>query len=174
MTLYKKPLRDPQEVTLLLFTDLLLIVKQKRADFYQMIKLPIPLEESVFLDKPDTSSLTLSSASSVKHLFQIIHMQQEIHTFQTRSRTDKSTWLEVAEEQRLGFCLGYIEFEGLLLRDKADRSQMECILDDADSISITDTLKRTATMNESVSRGENESVSNAGMLFFWEIMKRDV
>jgi len=88
-------------------------------------------------------------------------MQQEIHTLQTRSKTDKSTWLSFAEDQRLLFCLSYCEFEGSILKDKADRSQMECILDDDDSISI-ETLKRTMTLGVHKERNDETSL-NASM-----------
>lgn len=55
MTYYKKGMREPADVTLLLFNDLLVIAKRKKPDHYLMFKPPIPLEEAVFLDKPDTS-----------------------------------------------------------------------------------------------------------------------
>jgi len=56
LTYYKKGVKEGQEVTLMLFSDLLIIAKMKRPDFYMMFKAPIPLEEAVFLDKPDTTS----------------------------------------------------------------------------------------------------------------------
>ncbi len=42
------------EVLVLLFTDLLLIVKVKKADQFQLMKPPIPFEAAVFLDKSDS------------------------------------------------------------------------------------------------------------------------
>lgn len=46
------------EILILLFTDLLLIVKVKKADQFQLMKPPIPFEAAVFLDRSDSEGKT--------------------------------------------------------------------------------------------------------------------
>lgn len=56
MTHYKKGMREPVEVTVMMFTDMVLITKMKKPDFFLLLKPPVPFEESVFLDKSDFQS----------------------------------------------------------------------------------------------------------------------
>lgn len=54
-------------------------------------------------------------------MFQIIHLQQEIHSLQTISAYDKNTWLREAEGIRAQFCTLHYDFERNLLHDAAER-----------------------------------------------------
>ena len=57
MTYYKKGMREPVDVTVMMFTDMVLITKMKKPDFFLLLKSPVPFEESVFLDKSDFQSM---------------------------------------------------------------------------------------------------------------------
>ncbi|TPX67721.1 hypothetical protein SpCBS45565_g03605 [Spizellomyces sp. 'palustris'] len=114
-TYLKKNTNGTVEVVVLFFTDLVLIVRPKKADTFILFKPPIPLEAAVFLDKPD--------AHGLKNVFQIIHLQQEIHSLQTISAYDKNAWLQEAETIRSRFCSIHYDFEHNILRDAADRYQ---------------------------------------------------
>ncbi|KAJ3340475.1 hypothetical protein HDU93_006943 [Gonapodya sp. JEL0774] len=93
--LYIRRASHPVEVTLLVFTDMMLLTRIKR-DQLVLFKQPIPLESTVFLDRPDTDD--------VKNAFQIIHMQQEIHLLQAMTAYDKNSWLQQTEVARSAFC----------------------------------------------------------------------
>ncbi|KAJ3124415.1 prolactin receptor [Nowakowskiella sp. JEL0407] len=100
----------PVEVVVMVFTDLVLITKLRKLDQFVLFKQPIPLESCVFLDKPDHDGM--------KNIFQIIHLQQEIHHIQAMSAFDKSTFLLKAEELRSNFCANYLSFEQSLMKEK--------------------------------------------------------
>lgn len=56
-TYIKKSTSGTLEVLVLLFTDLLMIVRTKKADSFTMVKQPMPYESVVFLDKPDSEGM---------------------------------------------------------------------------------------------------------------------
>lgn len=99
------------EVTVLFFSDLVLMVKSKKAESFVLFKPPIPLESIVLLDKPDTVEL--------KNAFQIVHIGSEIHTLVTNTAYDKNTWLQEAETIRAQFCAIHHQFEVNSMRDMA-------------------------------------------------------
>ncbi|KAI9004057.1 hypothetical protein BC832DRAFT_69814 [Gaertneriomyces semiglobifer] len=53
MTYIKKNTSSTVQVIVLFFTDMVMIVRQKKPDTFILFKPPIPLEAAVFLDKPD-------------------------------------------------------------------------------------------------------------------------
>lgn len=53
-TYIKKSTSGTVEVIVILFTDLILIVRLKRSDSFVLVKNPLPYESIVFLDKPDS------------------------------------------------------------------------------------------------------------------------
>ncbi|KAI9098738.1 hypothetical protein DFS34DRAFT_618767 [Phlyctochytrium arcticum] len=114
-TYLKKNTNGTVEVIVLFFTDLVLIVRSKKAETFLLFKQPIPLEAAVFLDRPD--------ADGVKNVLQIVHLQQEIHSLQTISTYDKNAWLLEVEGIRSRFCSIQYDFEHNILRDTADRYQ---------------------------------------------------
>ena len=122
----RKASPNPVDVTVFVFTDMVVIARQKKQDAYQMFKAPIPLESAVFLDKADVLGM--------KNVFQLIYLQQEIHTLQARSKTDKITWLNEAEDQRAFFCSSYINLESNLLRAKAETLKNGVSLSNEDTI----------------------------------------
>ncbi|KAI8816965.1 uncharacterized protein EV422DRAFT_267552 [Fimicolochytrium jonesii] len=107
-TYLKKNTNGTVEVSVLFFTDLLMIIRSKKAaDSYLLFRPPIPLEAAVFLDKPD--------ADGMKNIFRIVHLHQETHSFQAISAYDKNTWLTEAEAIRMQFCLLHYSHENNLL-----------------------------------------------------------
>ncbi|KAJ3034682.1 nucleolar protein net1, partial [Rhizophlyctis rosea] len=111
-TYLKKNTNGTVEVIVMFFTDMLLITRIKRLDNFLLFKPPIPLEAVVFLDKPDVPGM--------KNLFQVIHLQQEIHTLQSISSFDKNQWLQEAENIRAQFCSIHYRFEHTNMQDTAD------------------------------------------------------
>ncbi|KAJ3386906.1 hypothetical protein HDU92_002209 [Lobulomyces angularis] len=95
LTYIKKSTAGTIEVVVMLFTDLVLITRMKKQDQYQLLKLPLPFESVVFLDKLN---------SEQKKVFQIIHLQQEIHSLHAATAYDKNSWLQEAESLREKYC----------------------------------------------------------------------
>ncbi|KAJ3043426.1 hypothetical protein HDV00_005124 [Rhizophlyctis rosea] len=119
-TYLKKNTNGTVEVIVMFFTDMLLITRMKRPDNFLLFKPPIPFEAVVFLDKPD--------APGMKNMFQVIHLQQEIHTLQSISSFDKNQWLQDAENIRCQFSLIHYNFEHTNMRDAADRWRQPSLL----------------------------------------------
>ena len=129
------------EVVVLLFTDLLLIVRAKRQDLFILQKPPLPYESVVFLDKPDSDI--------GKKSFQIIHLQQEIYAFEAPTLYDKKIWLREAESLRISFCQLYYEAEvarGRIFDSEIDAEESE------------DQLIRNGTL-----KGQSESLIKSSM-----------
>jgi hypothetical protein len=89
-------------VIVFLFDDIILIAKVKKNGFV-LLKHPIPLEETMFIDKPDSDGL--------KNLFQIYHMPHEAYTLQGKSAYDKTSWMLEAESTRSMFCSMHYKME---------------------------------------------------------------
>jgi hypothetical protein len=53
----KKSTAGTVEVVVLLFTDLVLIIRTKKADAFVLLKNPMPYESIVILDKPDSDGI---------------------------------------------------------------------------------------------------------------------
>ncbi|KAJ3299582.1 Intersectin-2 [Borealophlyctis nickersoniae] len=102
-TYHKKNTNGTVEVVVLFFTDLILITRCKRPDQFLIFKPPIPIESCVVLDRPDQGGL--------KNSFQIIHLNQEIHSLQAISAYDKNTWLSDSENVRSQFSSIQLEWE---------------------------------------------------------------
>jgi hypothetical protein len=98
----KKSTTGTVEVLVLLFTDLVLIVRMKKADSFVLLKNPMPYESIVILDKPDSEG---------QKGCQIIHLQHEIHLLLASTVYDKNAWLQDAEALRVKFCSLFYEFE---------------------------------------------------------------
>lgn len=108
-TLFKKGGSTGIEVTVLLFNDLLLIVKHKKLSF-QLLKPPIPLEDVMFSDK-------IESGPNSKNLLQILHFGHgEIYTLQSYTTFDKTGWLHEAEIARATFTAFHSEMEAMYIR----------------------------------------------------------
>ncbi|RKO93640.1 hypothetical protein BDK51DRAFT_13630, partial [Blyttiomyces helicus] len=115
-TYHKKNSTGTVEVIVFVFTDLILITRLKKVDGFILFKAPVPLEAVVLLEKPD--------APGMKNVFQIIHLQQEIHTLQSMSTYDKNAWLQETEGLRSSFCLIYSTYERTTLRETASGYQI--------------------------------------------------
>ncbi|KAJ1528248.1 prolactin receptor, partial [Nowakowskiella sp. JEL0078] len=113
----KKNNTAPVEILALAFTDIVLLTKSRKSD-YILIKQPIPLENCVFLDKPDSDG--------TKNVVQIIHLQNEIHNIQALSSFDKNNFLQQAETLRSSFCSNYLRLEQAIMKQKIDLSQSQC------------------------------------------------
>ena len=50
---HKKSTNTQLEVILLVFNDMIMLVRSKKADNYTLFRKPIPFESAVLLDKPD-------------------------------------------------------------------------------------------------------------------------
>ncbi|KAL2920040.1 hypothetical protein HK105_200106 [Polyrhizophydium stewartii] len=111
---YKKATNIPIDVTVILFTDMILIVRSKKTEQLQLLKQPIPLESVVLLDKPD-------DGSGYKNLFQVIHVELETHTLQALSSYDKNSWLQEAESVRARFNAMHYSIEQSYMRVQAQR-----------------------------------------------------
>ncbi|TPX36236.1 hypothetical protein SmJEL517_g01581 [Synchytrium microbalum] len=116
-TYHKKNGQGGAEVLVFTFTDLVLITRSKKDEKIVLFKPPIPFEAAVFLDKPDVPDM--------KNVFQIVHLQQEIHTIQTVSSYDKNKWLQETNALRTVFCDFYFKFEQDLMRNAATRFQVD-------------------------------------------------
>ncbi|KAJ3145423.1 Intersectin 1 (SH3 domain protein) [Geranomyces michiganensis] len=115
-TYLKKNSNGTVEVSVVFFTDLVLIMRpRKTADSFILFKPPIPLEAAVFLDKPD--------AYGLKNVFLIIHLQQEIHSLQAISAYDKNNWLLESEAIRSQFCSLHYQYEHKILKDSTAKYQ---------------------------------------------------
>ncbi|KAJ3174605.1 hypothetical protein HDU87_007088 [Geranomyces variabilis] len=115
-TYLKKNTNGTVEVSVVFFTDLVLIIRpRKTADSFILFKPPIPLEAAVFLDKPD--------AFGLKNVFLIIHLQQEIHSLQAISAYDKNNWLLESEAIRSQFCSLHYQYEHKILKDSTAKYQ---------------------------------------------------
>ena len=99
----KKPGNVPTDVILVLLSDLILICKSKKGAGFTLVKPPIPLEEALFVDKQDIPT--------EKNIFQIVHFQVEVYTFQSFSLYDKTSWLQEAESTRSHFCCQQFDME---------------------------------------------------------------
>ncbi|KAJ3021216.1 hypothetical protein HKX48_008982 [Thoreauomyces humboldtii] len=112
LTYLKKNTNGTVELSAVFFTDMILLIRPKKAgETYILFKPPIPLEAAVFLDKPD--------AFGLKNVFLIIHLQQEIHTLQAISAYDKNTWLQQSEAIRSQFCSLHYHYEHTILKDSS-------------------------------------------------------
>ncbi|EGF78547.1 hypothetical protein BATDEDRAFT_90488 [Batrachochytrium dendrobatidis JAM81] len=109
---FKKSSNIPVEITVFLFSDMLLLVKSKRPDHLMLMKAPIPLESVVILDKPDEID---------KNLFQIIHLEEDTHLMQAFSSYDKNTWLQEAESTRSHFSAIHYDLESNYMRIQTER-----------------------------------------------------
>ncbi|TPX47785.1 hypothetical protein SeMB42_g03195 [Synchytrium endobioticum] len=87
------------DVLVLVFTDMVLITREKKNGKIVLYKPPIPFEAAVFLDKPDI----LDS----RNVFQIVHLQHEMHTLRARSAYDKNRWLAETSARRGVFCTSF-------------------------------------------------------------------
>ncbi|TPX54814.1 hypothetical protein PhCBS80983_g05728 [Powellomyces hirtus] len=115
-TYLKKNTNGTVEISVVFFTDLVLIIRPKKAgDSYILFKPPIPLEAAVFLDKPDSHGM--------KNMFLIIHLQQEIHSLQAISAYDKNNWLQESEAIRSQFCSLHFQYEHKILKDSVAKYQ---------------------------------------------------
>ncbi|KAJ3310864.1 Rho guanine nucleotide exchange factor 26 [Boothiomyces sp. JEL0838] len=117
----------PIDVTLILFNDLILIVRKskKSESMIMLFKQPIPLEGAIFVDKIDSES---------KKYFQIAHYQQEVHTFLAHSTFDKNSLLQEAESARNRFCMQLVEMEMAHVRFQSSKYQMISPILDATSV----------------------------------------
>ncbi|KAI8905600.1 hypothetical protein EDD86DRAFT_249172 [Gorgonomyces haynaldii] len=115
LSMVKKPGNVTVEVILMLFSDMILIAKTKKSGGFSLLKPPIPLEDVLFMDKPDTPN--------AKHCFQIVHLQVESYTFQTFSQFDKNSWLQEAESVRAGFTILQYQIETSFVRLYGMRSK---------------------------------------------------
>ncbi|KAJ3273153.1 hypothetical protein HDV01_004793 [Terramyces sp. JEL0728] len=117
----------PMDVTLILFNDLILIVRKskKSESMIMLFKQPIPLEGAILVDKIDSES---------KKYFQIAHYQQEVHTFLAHSTFDKNSLLQEAESARNRFCMQLVEMEMAHVRFQSSKYQMITPVLDATSL----------------------------------------
>jgi hypothetical protein len=100
--MHKKPGNVITEVSILLFDDMILIAKVKKFGF-ALVKPPIPLEEALFIDKPESTA--------AKNMFQIIHFPFEVYEFQGHTAFDKNSWIQEAESTRARFASLHYEME---------------------------------------------------------------
>lgn len=101
-SLIKKSGSLTTEVMIILFDDMILIVKTKKVGF-ALVKPPIPLEECLFIDKPESAS--------DRNTFQIIHFPFEAYSFQSYTSFDKHSWIQEAESTRASFTAFHYEME---------------------------------------------------------------
>lgn len=81
---------------------MILLVKAKKNGF-QLIKRPIPLEDALFIDKPES---ILS-----KNMFYIYHLPSEAYKFQGNTQFDKTSFLQEMESARQRFTALHHEME---------------------------------------------------------------
>ncbi|KAI8898381.1 hypothetical protein BC833DRAFT_620385 [Globomyces pollinis-pini] len=130
------------EVVVLLFNDMILILKRSKKveGGYSLFKLPIPLESAVFVDKMDTED--------TKKVFQIVHIQQEVHNLQCYSVFDKKSWLQEAEAARSLFSSLYYDMELAYIRVQAPKYKSLASPKNVDSVytSESDTSSNQSTL----------------------------
>lgn len=106
------------DVVLVLFNDMIMITRQKK-DHVVLHKPPIPLEAAVFIDQSDNHQ----SVSGFTNVFRILHMEQEMYTFQAMSNTDKQQFLEEADILRLHFSFSHFSVEIKYLKERVEANQ---------------------------------------------------
>ncbi|KAI8917968.1 hypothetical protein BC831DRAFT_406839 [Entophlyctis helioformis] len=112
---HKKSSNVPVDVTLMVFSDMIMMVRPKKGDHLQLFKPPMPLESVVLLDKPDASEKTM---------FQIVHLEQETYLMQALSVYDKNSWLQEAESTRARFCALHYDIEQAYVRMQTGRYKL--------------------------------------------------
>ncbi|KAI8815050.1 hypothetical protein BJ742DRAFT_733571 [Cladochytrium replicatum] len=153
---YVKRNLNTVDVVVMLFTDLVLITRPKRAQQFVLFKLPIPLESALFMDCPDTEES--------KNCFQIVHLQTEQHNMQAISATDKNTYLLQAEATRRVFVSRYLDYEQMYMNNAqstADSLDSPTVYNDPSPTSQTPRRRFTTLSDRSKSREENESFQRA-------------
>ena len=111
-TYWKRSTGTPTEITVLLFSDMIMLTKHKKPEQLQLLKPPIPLESAVFLEKPDGLE---------KNVFEIIHTEQESYVLQSLSSSDKQTWLQEAEAARIRYTSTMSETEKSYIKFQSAR-----------------------------------------------------
>ncbi|KAI9209472.1 uncharacterized protein BJ171DRAFT_418538 [Polychytrium aggregatum] len=123
-TLLKKNTAVSYDIIVMLFSDLVLLTKPKKGDQFVLLKPPIPFEAAVFLDKTEGSE-------GRSHIFQIIHLQQEVYTLEAFSAFDKNSWLGEAERLRSLFCCAHLGQERAVLQPPLEAYTQTSFADDA-------------------------------------------
>ncbi|OUM67125.1 hypothetical protein PIROE2DRAFT_5505 [Piromyces sp. E2] len=95
--IYNKKGTHTVDITILVFTDIVLFLKCKKdKEQYILYRQPIPLENVLFLDKPDNQDS--------KNIIEIVHFHHDKYEFESISRYDKNVWLQEVEAVRTYFC----------------------------------------------------------------------
>lgn len=147
-TLWKKGIPTPSEVVILLFSDIILIGRQKKGSF-QLLKPPIALEDAYFCEK-----------SASKNMLQIWHINFEIYNLESFTQYDKYAWMQEAEAAQSRFTIlnhqlerdlfssGQGKRNSLYLKKQSEQQSSAKISDD--NISAAGQVETTLTKSNSL------------------------
>jgi hypothetical protein len=97
--LYVKGKNETSDVVLSLFSDMILISKQKK-QISQLYRDPVPFESLILIDYASKGKLIKLTVEIDEKQFSIFQIGKGLYTFIAASVRDKILWLESAEFQR--------------------------------------------------------------------------
>jgi hypothetical protein len=100
--LYVKGKNETSDVVLSLFSDMILISKQKK-QISQLYRAPVPFESLILIDYASKGKQIALIVEIDDKQFSIFQIGKGVHTFLAASTRDKTLWLESAEFQRREF-----------------------------------------------------------------------
>ncbi|KAJ3332494.1 Intersectin-2 [Blyttiomyces sp. JEL0837] len=93
------------DVKVFVFTDMILITRTTKKNLLALVKPPIPLEDVVLIDQPN------SEGEMNFNTFNIIQLRREVHSLQAISAYEKNSWLADTETLRSKLSLSLCIFE---------------------------------------------------------------